>query len=842
MFRNLLLFSALVWLIGCSTAEPALAQQEPVNKSAIEAEEYLMPPEHIEEEILAPRHENVDLTNLDPSGQYFLNTVESGLPQLEDFAREHINLGGLQIDPNADRHRSLSQSTNIGLELIDSRDGSVTTLNTPDDVRLTGMTWSPNGEKLAYFAHYDDESHIYIHDLQANDAARITDQSVLATAYTGIEWSGDSQYVYSVLVPEDRMAKPEKSDVPTEPQVRVNEEERNQLRTFQSLLQNPYERELLKYYTTGQLERIHAESGEAEPIGEPDLISSLSVAPDGEYMRVTRMEEPFPYIVPVSWAGQTESLWNLEGEEKVRLSERAPRKGIPDSTITEDFGRSLIAWRPDGEGLSLVKEPEEEEEENNSDENSDQNDEDVENEENEKYRVIKWLPPYDDDSQEAIYTSDSELDALSYSEDAETLFITESQQNREHLYAVFLDDPDTTYTIYDYDTDDFYADPGDLKHRPSELGPDAVRIHENHVYLSGTEYHENPEEDAPQPFVDRVEIDSGDDERIFHSSSEMYEQPVTALDDELSEIIVRRQSSEDIPNSFLYDRANEEFSQLSDNTDFSPEITNAQRERYEVERADGITFKGEITLPEDYDGEEELPALIWHYPWEFDNQEDIDDRYRTYNKNSFPNVAPRSAEIFVKHGYAVVQPDFPIVATEGTPNDNFIMDVVNNFTAIIDQVDRMGNVDRNRLAVGGHSYGAFGTANAMNHTSFFRAGIAGNGNFNRTLTPLGFQWEQRDLWRARETYITMSPKLYAERMNGALLMYHGDEDQNVGTWPMNSERLLHSLNGLGKDASLYMYPHEGHGPSAETTLLDLWTRWAAWLDFYVKHKGEAEED
>ena len=842
MKRHLLIFFPLIWLLGCSTAETVQAQQEPVHQSAIEAEEYLVPPDHIKDEILAPRHENVNLTNLDPSGRYFLNEVSSGLTQLEDLAREHVNLGGLQLDPNAERQRYMSQSTTIGLQLIDSRDGSVTELNTPEDARITGATWSPDGNRLAYFAHYQDESHVYSHDLENNEADRLTDQPALPTAQTGLEWSGDSRHVYAVVRPENRMEKPQKSDVPTEPKVRVNSPDRNFLRTYQSLLENPYERELVKYFTTGQLTRIDADTGDREMIGEPDLISNLDVAPSGEHMRVTTYETPFPYIVPVFRSGNTETIWNLEGEQQAVLHERVPREGIPDSTTTEDFGRSEIAWRPDGNGLSFVREPGEEEEDDDDIEENGNQDENDENENEEGYEIVQWLPPFDDDSQEVIYTSDSQIDELSYSEDAETLFITQSHGNTERLFAVFTDDPDTSYTIYEYDTDDFYADPGNLMEHPSEAGPSAVRIYDGHVYLRGTEYDEDPMEQAPQPFVDRVEIETGETERIFESSSEMYEQVITGLDDQLDDLILRRQSPDVLPDSWLYNRADDDYTQLTDNTDYSPEISGAQRERFEIERADGLTFWGEIILPPDYDGDEELPALIWHYPREFESPEDVDDSYRTYNKNTFPNVFTRSPEIFVKHGYAVVRPDFPIVATEGTANDNFVLDVVNNFTAIIDEVDRMGYIDRDRLAAGGHSYGAFGTANAMNHTSFFRAGIAGNGNYNRTLTPLGFQREQRDLWRARERYFTMSPMLYAERMNGALLMYHGDEDQNVGTWPTNSERLIHALNGLGKDAAMYMYPNEGHGPSAEQTLLDLWTRWAAWLDYYVKHKGELDDE
>ena len=245
-------------------------------------------------------------------------------------------------------------------------------------------------------------------------------------------------------------------------------------------------------------------------------------------------------------------------------------------------------------------------------------------------------------------------------------------------------------------------------------------------------------------------------------------------------------------------------------------------------------------MPQDWNGEP-LPGLIWHYPREVDDQEDYNEGVRDYNQNRYPRIYARSSDILVKEGYAVLQPDWPITGERGSSNDNFVWSIVQNSTAVIDSAEARGYIDRHRMAIGGHSYGAFGTSNAMIHTSFFKAGIAGAGNYNRTLTPLGFQREPNDLWRGQDRYMQMSPIFWADRLDGALLMYHSEEDQNVGTWPTNSRRMFHALNGIGKDAALYMYPHEGHGPDAEQTILDLWTRWVDWLDYYVKYPGQQEQ-
>ena len=196
--------------------------------------------------------------------------------------------------------------------------------------------------------------------------------------------------------------------------------------------------------------------------------------------------------------------------------------------------------------------------------------------------------------------------------------------------------------------------------------------------------------------------------------------------------------------------------------------------------------------------------------------------------------------LFTLVGYAVVEPDVPIIGPAGRMNDNYIPDLRNSLWAVIDDLDKKGIIDRDRLACGGHSYGAFSTANALAHTPFFKAGIAGDGNYNRTLTPMTFQTERRNFWDARETYLTMSPLLWANQINGALLMYHGMDDQNVGTNPVNAEQLFAALDGLGKPAALYMYPYENHGPIAKETLADMWARWAIWLDLYVKNPKPAK--
>ncbi|HEX4936963.1 MAG TPA: prolyl oligopeptidase family serine peptidase, partial [Gemmatimonadaceae bacterium] len=353
----------------------------------------------------------------------------------------------------------------------------------------------------------------------------------------------------------------------------------------------------------------------------------------------------------------------------------------------------------------------------------------------------------------------------------------------------------------------FYQDPGVIASYRGPAGEVAVTSADGkYAYLSGTQYFRTWNDSAPRPFIDRVEIRTGQKTRLWQSATNRREEP-TLLDGDFGRVVLERESATEPPNWFSRDVKSGSEVALTSNTDVTPEITRAPKRMIQVTRPDGYKFWVTVTLPPGYQAGTRLPALFWFYPYEYTDQAGYDRTKRAFNRNSFQAFGPRSMQYFVTQGYAVVEPDAPIVGAQGRMNDNYVSDLRNNLSAVIDELDRQGIIDRQRLGLGGHSYGAFSTVNAMVHTPFFKAGIAGDGNYNRTLTPTAFQSERRSLWEARETYLSMSPLLYADRLTGALMMYHGLDDQNVGTNPINSIRLFHALLAQGKPAALYMYPY-----------------------------------
>jgi dipeptidyl aminopeptidase/acylaminoacyl peptidase len=831
VFRSFLFLAPiLAWALVSVPSQEALAQSPEI----IHREGYLTPPPEVAHLVTAPRHESIVLSNLSPNGQVFLNTESGGLPPLADLSREYVRLAGLEVDPVASRHRNMSIGGGVRLEFIAATDGQVTPVQLPSGARVGATAWSPDGSRLAFVANYPGESHLYVAEVSSGRARRVTSRPLLATRVTSPEWSGDGRYLFAVVRPEGRRAAPTRPAVPTTPMIRVTSDTENRLRTYPSLLRDPHDADLLEYHSTGQLVRIEVQNRRVRNIGTPAMIESISPSPSGEHVRVRTTRKPFSWIVPVSMFGDLDEIWDLDGNVLVELERRDAREGV--SNGNDENGepeRRQFRWRPDGQGLSfLQREPAPEA--NDDDPPAGQDEE--RRSSSRKDRVMQWLPPFSEDDVRLVWESDTQIRNLGYAPDADLLFVTQRERGTERLFAVDPDDPEVRHVLYEWDTEDWYANPGSLLNTTNRMGQSVIRTSGDGaaVYLTGTEYSETPLDNAPRPFIDRVAIRSGDKERVFQSSPDVFERVTAVLDDDLSRIVVHRETPSMVPDSYLLTVAGGDLRRLTRNVDPHPEITSARREILDVARADGVTFRVEVVLPAEYQDGERLPGMLWFYPREYESEESYHESLRTYNKNGFPTIGPRSMEILTRWGYAVILNDHPIIGPPESWNNNYTVDLRANLLTVIDEVSERGWVDRRRLALGGHSYGGFGTINAMVQTPYFRAGIAGAPNSNRLLTPIGFQRESRPLWEARETYLEMSPFLWAERLSGALLIYHGDDDQNVGTFPDNSWRLIHALNGLGKTAALYMYPHEGHGQRAQETLLDMWARWVTWLDHYVK--------
>ena len=844
-------------------------------KERLAAETYVKPPSAIERLVTAPRENNVTLTNQSPNRKYFLKLQSEGMPRVQTFGKPHYYFGGLQVDFKANRARVLTTRGSSGLAIIDASTGQSHTLETPKGASVSSAQWSPDGSKIAYIANFDDASRLYVADVASGKSRQVSPRALLATLVATVDWTADGTQLVTVLIPDARKAEPKRPAIEPGPLVRLTDEKKEKTRNFASLLRDPFEKELMEYYVTGQLATINVSNGTVKKIGAPGMISAVDESPDGKYFHVTLMQKPFSYIVQYNSFGTSDQIWDTDGKTLTVVATRPLREvASPDDDFFGPVGAGAndslprnIAWMPNGQGIYfLQQDPAPPRGAGAAADTTDAGaGQPGQGRAKRKDHLYQWAPPFDASSKKVVLESDNRIGGVLFTDDGKTVFAAENANGTGHVYAVYFDEPGKKYTIWRVrglnatvtatrgfgggrggngaDSLTFYQNPGTIVAKRGRNGAQVAQLSGDgkYAFLEGTRYFKTWQDSAPHGFVDKVEIKTGQKSRVFEGQADMYETVTAALDDDFSKFVVSRESRTQVPDSYLRDGTSGQYTKLTSNKDYSPEFTAAVRKRIPVTRADGYHFMVNLTLPSDYRQGTRLPAMFWFYPYEFTDQGGYDRTQRTNNINQFPQAGPRTIEYLVTQGYAVANFDPPIVGANGRMNDNYVNDLVANLSAVLDALDKEGYIDRSRVGIGGHSYGAFSTVNAMVNTPFFKAGIAGDGMYNRSLTPNGFQNERRDFWEGQKTYLDMSPFFKADKLSGALLMYHSLEDQNVGTDPISSIRMMHALQGLGKIASLYMYPYEDHGPATKETVLDQWARWTAWLDLYVKNAGKPKE-
>ncbi len=852
--------------------QSAVVQQGWDPQQALRTETYIKPPAVIERIIMAPRTD-ISFTTPSPDRHWFLRTPGADRGDIDRYGAAHVNLGGLQIETKANRARTLTTSTRTGIVLVDPKTSATKTIETPKGATISSPAWSPNGSQIAYIANFDDASQVYVADVASGKSSALTRTPLLATLVTTVDWTADGKSVVVVLVPEGRGAAPThgKNGVETGPQVRLTEGKASPQVIHPALLEDPHDKAMLKYYTTGQLALIDVKSKSVKKVGAPAMFRSIDASPDGQYFRVTLMTEPFSYIVPVTSFGSVQELWDVTGKTVATLGKTPLREFATDDNgnplpargaqaqAGADTGKRNVQWNPAGNGLVFIQSVFANDAGNGARNGRAAGRGAATARQATAVNVVSWKPPFGANDQTTIYTGSGRLTSVAFGSDAKTLFVNDSGA----VVAVRLADTQKKFALGRGVT---LPAAGGFGGRGGAAGSSAgdsvvggalvmkraadgeqvvvVGTDGKSVFLTGTRQPGAKwSTQAPRPWVERLDFESGQRTRLLDSPADAYENFVAALDDDFNQIIYTRESPTVIRDAWLKDTKSGATKKLTENKEVAPEVAQAQHKRFQVTRPrDGLKFWVDATLPRDWRPGQKLPGIIWFYPREYTSQADYDRSRFTTNINAYPDLEPArpasSTKLWVTQGYVLLEPDSPILGDSGKMNDNYSRDLKENLDAVIDAAVDMGLVDRDHMGLGGHSYGAFSTVNGLTLTPYFKAGIAGDGMYNRSLTPFGFQSERRTFFDAQSTYLDMSPFYRADKIHGALLMYHALEDQNVGTAPISSIRMYHALQGLGKPAALYMYPYEDHSDATYATDLDLWARWVAWFDTYVKGNGK----
>jgi len=819
-----------------SAAAP-LAAQATVTENP-DHDGYVLPPEGVQR-LFATDKNFATLNYMSPDGDHFLVVKINELSTLALMSRETYRLAELEIRPRTDRLWHLDTYGIYGFRLYSLSGRRWVDVDLPEGSFASDFTWSPDGKQLAFLAHLPTHSEVWTADPSNGRTRRWSDARVLATAGTSangqgtrpssmLQWTPQGT-ILTLLVPADRGPEPPRSRIPTGPKVRRTRPEPVRNPTYPNLLQDEHDEALFEFYTKSQLAELSA-GRRAVPLGPPRMYESVSVSPDGAHVMATWWERPFSYITSYRGFPRTTAVLDRQGNMVGALEETPLREGrTPGASGGGGNGNGdrprAFAWRPDGAGLTFLQRV--------------PRDTSAAADAPRPDRVLLVAAPFDLDQATVVASSDDPIRSAAWSRDGAHLFAEVSKGQDAGLAYWRVDGaaPARRMLVPFHDTDDPLSQPGELLTARTGNGVmyAVVSGDASAAYLRGDGY---KADFRPQPFVDRVALADGASTRLFEGSRDSFDRPLVPLDDDLSRMIASRESKTDFPDSYVWTRDGGWGVNLTNNVDPFPEITAVVRRDFEFARRDGLKVQGRVSMPVGWkDGDGPVAAIFWTYPREFDtNQEYERSAIRARNVNAFTHLSwLRWSDIWLTQGYALVYPDIPIIGENY--NDTYISSLVDAMYGAIRAVDELGMVDIDRIGHGGHSYGAFATANILANSPFFKAGIAGDGAYNRSLTPDGFQAERRSIWEAPQTYIEMSPFFSADQINTPLLMYHGGDDNNTGTFPIQSERMISALTIHGKNAVLFEYPYESHTPRAIENKLDMWTRFIEWFDRYVKDAG-----
>jgi len=755
--------------------------------------------------------------SVSPDHEWILVQELPALPDIAELAQRELRLAGMRINPQVNGPSRAGYVTGLAfLRIADRTRRPVGGL--PEEPRLDNVTWSPDGRRIAFTHTADDGIELWVADVASATARRLIGARLNLTVARGPEWLADGALV-ATLVPDDRGAEPEPPRVPTGPVIQENVVGTAPARTYQDLLANPHDEHLFEHYGTAQLVRVTPD-GAVTPIGAPGLIWDFEPAPDGRHLLVETLHRPFSYVVPASRFPRRIEVLSPSGQREHLLADLPLQEGVPTTFGSVPTGPRSAGWRADAPATLAWVEA--------------QDGGDAGSPADVRDKVFTLAAPFAGEAT-TLATLGLRYAGVAWGTGSTALVYERWWRSRqERAWRVRPEAPaGTPQLVWDRSYEDRYGDPGRPDTRRNAMGRWVMVTADggNTVFMVGT----GASPEGNRPFVDRYDLRTGDSERLFRSEAPYYEQPVQVLDDGGQRVLTRREAVDEPPNYFVRDLARQTLTQVTEFPNPTPQLAGLHKELVRYERSDGVMLSGTLYLPPGYrPGDGALPMLMWAYPREFRSAaaagQVTDSPYR------YDRLSGWSTVIWLIQGYAVLDgPAMPIIGEgEAEPNDTYVEQLVASAEAAVDEVVRRGVGERGRIGIGGHSYGAFMTANLLAHSDLFAAGIARSGAYNRSLTPFGFQAEERTFWEAPEVYFRMSPFMNAEKVNEPILLIHGEADNNSGTWPIQSERYYEALKGLGKTARLVMLPHESHGYRARESILHMLWEMQTWLDTYVK--------
>ncbi|MET0211005.1 MAG: prolyl oligopeptidase family serine peptidase [Burkholderiaceae bacterium] len=729
---------------------------------------------------------------------------------IAELARPILRQAGLRYDPATDSPQLLTVVDSLSLRTLP--DGAERRITLPAGGDFHQLRFSPDGKHFLLNRRTDSAVELWVGDVATGRLTSVPKLRLHTMLESGAVWLSDHEIVV-LAVPDKRGAAPVFS-APSGPAVQESVARNSPEITLQDMLTSPQDEAVFAFHATSQLSRVDLRTGAVRALGEPGLYSGIDALGTQGLMLVERLERPFSYQVSwKSFASRVE-VRDAAGRVVREVGRIKQREGVPvEGVITGPrafFGSpaadAAIYWVEALDGG------------------------DNRNQVPHRDRLMRLDAPYTGEARE-VHRIPQRLTRLDFLDGGRQALVQDAEfaKQRTITELVTLDGAAPARRVIERSIRDRYRDPGTPETRALPSGRRVVRVDGDALWYAGTGA--SPEGD--KPFLDRFSLTDFKTTRVFQSGrdgdSAHYERPLAVLDTTGAQLLTVRESASEPGNVMLRSGASlADVRPVTDVKDPTPQLREIRREFVRFKRADGVELSFWLYLPPNHKAGERRPTLVWAYPLEYADAATAGQVGGSSNKfNTFAGPSPL---MLLLDGYVVLmEATMPVVGDPRTVNDSFIPQITANAQAIIDKAVDLGVSDRDRMVVGGHSYGAFMTANLLAHTQLFKAGIARSGAYNRSLTPFGFQSERRTYWEAQDIYQKLSPFNFADKLKEPVLLIHGEADNNPGTYPIQSQRLYQALAGNGGTVRYVTLPFESHGYSARESIGHTLWEMSGWM-------------
>ncbi len=764
------------------------------------------------------------LVQLSPNGKWLLAADRLANPPISDLAQPMLRLAGIRINPSTNgRHHP---PRFVSLRLFYTGGNEQAEVTVPHNAYLSVPEWSQDSQHFVFTNTTNNGIELWIGQIGTYTAHAIPKIKVNAILGEPVQWMPDGKTLLVMTVPATRGLPPAAPKTPDGPIIQESDGKRAPVRTYEDLLQDAHDEDLFDYYATSQITLVS--NGVATPVGKPGVFSRVEASPDGKHLLVSRIHRPYSYILPESEFPREVEIWNLAGKVEYKvadlpLEEHVPIEGVPLGPRDYQWvptQPATLVWADalDG-GDPKAKAPYRDE-------------------------VMMLAAPFTDDPKELVKLEQRFVpagaagggfrsgSAIEWGDNGIGL-IHDYNRDRRWVRTFLIDSSrpgEQPKLIWERSIRDRYRDPGSPLMHTLANGKRVMQQEGNSIFLVGS----GASPKGEFPFLDRFDLNMLKGERIFQCEDGHYESVVALLTDDGSRFLTRHESPTDPPNYFIRTSNGGDKKAVTSFPDPAPQLKGITKQLVTYKRADGVQLSFTLYLPAGYKQGTRLPTIVWAYPLEFNDASTAGQV--SGSPYHFTTISGISHLFLVTQGYAVLDnATMPVVGDPETMNNTYVEQIVSSAKAAIDKATEMGVTDPDRVGVGGHSYGAFMTANLLAHSDLFRAGVARSGAYNRTLTPFGFQSERRTLWEAPEMYIKVSPFMFADKIKHPILLIHGMADDNSGTFPIQSERMYEAIKGNGGIVRYVQLPYEAHGYLArESTEHTLWEM-VTWFDKWVKN-------